>query len=125
MPTKIDPVTGKTKRLPYPGDPGYAGAEGAPVSGSPQQPAPRPTPNAPADPAAVRRRRTGRPKERQVSAGPQVPARNAQVGPSLAGDPSGLGYFGSLGAVPGVAEQGAVTGASVLPHERRRRGLLS
>jgi hypothetical protein len=118
MPTETDPVTGKTIRRPYPGEPGFGA--GAPMSGPPQ-PTGRPAP--PAGPP--RRQQGGRPPERQIMRGPGVPAQDARVGPELGGDPAGLGHYGASGAVPGVAPAGAVTSASVLPHERRRRGVFS
>ena len=101
----IDPKTGK--HLPYPGEPGYKPPETAPGMDAPTTPVKRRGPG-------------GRPPERQRPQGRSLGARPAQAGPPLMGEPAGLGQYGSLGAVPGVGQAGAVNPHSVMPQPRRR-----
>ena len=111
MPTSIDPKTGKTIHHPYPGDPDYTGPEASP------------RPEGPLSQVKRRGPAGGRPPTRRVPPGAGMPARNAQAGPELMGNPAGLGHYGALGAVPGIGQRGAVGPESVLPRQRRRGGL--
>jgi hypothetical protein len=116
------PIGPRGERLPYPGDPGYRGPQAA------QGPPGAPGAQGPAG-GVQRRRRGGRPPNRQVGGlGPVAPAQRAmhqpaQVGPEWAGaNPMGLGAFGAMGRMPGVGQPGAVDPRAVLNTTRRRQG---